>query len=139
MRIESTKKLEIFERFFQLRKKLNLTQDEFAQKLGISRNYVHLIEAAKKNPGDGLLTRFAELENKVSIQEAPPPPPALDLKAITTPRLREIIGDITGELDVAEPEQSHRLLLTLAAIACELASRSLDAAPRSSTDPDSPA
>lgn len=43
-------------RIVQLRKSREWTQDEFAEKMGISKNYVSLIENGKKKPGDRLIS-----------------------------------------------------------------------------------
>lgn len=39
-------------RFKELRKELKLTQEEFAEKIGLSRSYINLIEMGKKIPAD---------------------------------------------------------------------------------------
>lgn len=39
-------------RLKELRKALRLTQEEFAEKIGLSRSYINLIEMGKKNPAD---------------------------------------------------------------------------------------
>lgn len=43
-------------RIVQLRKSREWTQDEFAEKMGISKNYVSLIENGKKKPSDRLIS-----------------------------------------------------------------------------------
>lgn len=43
-------------RIVEIRKDAGLTQDEFSEKMGISKNYVSLIENGKKTPGDRLVT-----------------------------------------------------------------------------------
>ena len=43
-------------RIFELRKSAGLTQEQFGIKMGISKNYVNLIENGKKNPGDRLIS-----------------------------------------------------------------------------------
>lgn len=43
-------------RIVQLRKSREWTQDEFAEKMGISKNYVSLIENGKKIPSDRLIS-----------------------------------------------------------------------------------
>lgn len=40
------------ERLLQIRKEQNLTQDEFAEKLGLSKNYIWQIEKGERNPSD---------------------------------------------------------------------------------------
>lgn len=43
-------------RIVKLRKGREWTQDEFAEKMGISKNYVSLIENGKKKPSDRLIS-----------------------------------------------------------------------------------
>lgn len=40
------------ERIKKLRKELNLTQEEFSSKIGLSRNFIAQIETGSKNPSD---------------------------------------------------------------------------------------
>lgn len=37
-----------------------MTQEQFGQKMGISKNYVNLIENGKKNPGDRLISDICQ-------------------------------------------------------------------------------
>ena len=39
-------------RIIELRKSLNLTQDEFAKKIGLSRNFIWMIEKGDRTPSD---------------------------------------------------------------------------------------
>lgn len=39
-------------RIIELRKNLNLTQDEFAKKIGLSRNFIWMIEKGDRTPSD---------------------------------------------------------------------------------------
>lgn len=43
------------ERINKIRTEAGLTQEKFASRMGISKNYVNLIENGKKQPGDRLL------------------------------------------------------------------------------------
>lgn len=43
-------------RILEIRKSAEMTQEQFAQKMGISKNYVNLIENGKKQPGDRLIS-----------------------------------------------------------------------------------
>lgn len=43
-------------RIAEIRKANGLTQEKFGQKMGISKNYVNLIENEKKQPGDRLVS-----------------------------------------------------------------------------------
>ena len=45
----------INKRIVEIRKDADMTQQQFADRMGISKNYVNLIENGKKNPGDRLL------------------------------------------------------------------------------------
>jgi len=53
-----------------LRKKLSLSQREFAKKLGVSRNLIFYWESGKKKPSADSLRRLAELAKTVSKNEA---------------------------------------------------------------------
>lgn len=54
-------------RIKEVRKTNNLTQDEYAEKLRISKNYVCLLETGKKAPGDRLIS---DICREFSISEA---------------------------------------------------------------------
>ncbi len=43
-------------RISEIRKKNNLTQEQFSKRMGISKNYVNLIENGRKTPGDRLVS-----------------------------------------------------------------------------------
>lgn len=43
-----------------VRTRKNLTQQEMAERLGISQNYLSLIESNKKTPGNDILSEFAK-------------------------------------------------------------------------------
>lgn len=47
-------------RIVQLRKSREWTQDKFAEEMGISKNYVSLIENGKKIPSDRLITDICQ-------------------------------------------------------------------------------
>ena len=53
-------------RIAKIRTESGLTQEKFAQRLGISKNYVNLIENDKKRPGDRLL---ADICREFNINE----------------------------------------------------------------------
>lgn len=50
-------------RIVQLRKGKGWTQDRFAEEMGISKNYVSLIENGKKMPGDRLVSDICRIFN----------------------------------------------------------------------------
>ncbi|HEV7702371.1 MAG TPA: helix-turn-helix transcriptional regulator [Candidatus Paceibacterota bacterium] len=47
-------------RIYQIRKKKELSQEEMASDLGVSANYISLIENGKKEPGLSLLKKVAK-------------------------------------------------------------------------------
>lgn len=55
------------EKIAALRERLGLTQDEFARKLMISRNYVSLLEGGKKDASAKLLRRMNELAMSTGV------------------------------------------------------------------------
>lgn len=56
----------LHERIRQIRTDAGLTQENFGQRMGISKNYVNLIENDKKQPGDRLL---ADICREFNISE----------------------------------------------------------------------
>ncbi len=50
------------ERVVRLRSEMDLTQDELGAALGVTGNYIYLIEAGKKNPSDKLMAKLNRLE-----------------------------------------------------------------------------
>lgn len=66
-------------RIVQLRKDRGWTQEEFAEKMGISKNYVSLIENGKKVPSDRLVSdicrEFNVNEDWIRYGKEPKKPP----------------------------------------------------------------
>lgn len=56
------KKLEIAERVRAFRGRAKLSQDELGERLGVSGNYISMIELGKKSPGPPLRKLFESLE-----------------------------------------------------------------------------
>lgn len=52
-----------FQPMISAREARNMTQAEFAELLGISSNYVHLIESGHKSPGPKILEKLAQIES----------------------------------------------------------------------------
>lgn len=52
----------------ELRLKNKLTQEQTAQKVGISKDYVSLIERGKRSPSDKIKNKFAETYNVPVVQ-----------------------------------------------------------------------
>lgn len=64
----STKKIHISERVRNFRTKANLSQAEMGDRLGVSGNYVYLIESGRKPPGPSLVKLFESLEQSPLYQ-----------------------------------------------------------------------
>lgn len=62
LRMSQQKKLEISERVREFRGRAKLSQDELGERLGVSGNYISMIELGKKSPGSSLRKLFESLE-----------------------------------------------------------------------------
>jgi len=62
VRMRQQKKFEIAERVRAFRGRAKLSQDELAERLGVSGNYISMIELGKKSPGTSLRKLFESLE-----------------------------------------------------------------------------
>jgi len=58
----STKKLDISQRVRNFRTRLKLSQAELGERLGVSGNYIYLIESGNKPPGPSLVKLFESFE-----------------------------------------------------------------------------
>ena len=54
-------------RLSSLRKKLGITQEDMARRIGLSGNYISLLEADKKTPSDAVLRHIELLERAVDV------------------------------------------------------------------------
>lgn len=83
-------------RIAELRKSLNLTQDEFAKKLGLSRNYIWMIEKGERIPPDRTVSDICRIFNVnpkwLRNGEEPMIMPALDDDA-------DFISDLLNAVD----------------------------------------
>ena len=62
MRTSQPKNTEIPNRIRNFRNRVGMSQQELGKRLGISGNYVYLIESGQKNPGPSLLKLFETME-----------------------------------------------------------------------------
>ena len=74
-------KLDLPARIRDYRKTVRLSQDELGERLGVSGNYISMIELGKKAPGPSLRKLFEALEQSPVYQ-----PPTLAAR-VTVPRL----------------------------------------------------
>ena len=96
-------------RIFELRKSREWTQDKFAEKMGISKNYVSLIENGKKFTSDRLISdicrEFNVNENWLRTGEGKP--------SIERTRNQEI-GDFASKvMDLPDKNIQNRLIAAL--------------------------
>jgi len=62
---------ELSERFRAFRRRAKLSQKDLGELLGISGNYISMIELGKKSPGSSLYKLFESLEQSPKYQVAP--------------------------------------------------------------------
>ena len=89
-------------RISEIRKKNNLTQEQFSKRMGISKNYVNLIENGRKTPGDRLVSDICREfnVNETGLRTGEDDP--------VLPRTRnQIITDFTADL-LREENDSFR-------------------------------
>jgi len=89
---------------FETRMRLKMTQKDIADKLGVARNYVYLMESGRKPVTDTITQKLTELEScQVLATPAPPATPcrypeACDIQA-EFGQLREELASMTAQLD----------------------------------------
>ena len=79
------------------RKRLNLSQEQMAEKMGVTVNYISLIENEKKNPGTAFLGNFAREFNIPVIllaQDNLIPKPTNRKEEEIFSKLKNIMGDL---------------------------------------------
>ena len=69
--------------------RLKMTQKDIADKLGVARNYVYLMESGRKPVTDTITQKLTELESCQVL--ATPPPPAL-------PAVSPVASDLAAEV-----------------------------------------
>jgi transcriptional regulator with XRE-family HTH domain len=111
-----------FRPMIEARESMGMTQAEFAEHIGISSNYVYLIESGKKPPGPKIIEKLERLESKKSddflVQEEAALPygsPFKIFNAIPTARLETLLKECAEERD----------WLTIEKVATELANRKI--------------
>ena len=85
-----------------VRNSLKMTQAELAERLNISRNYVHLIESGAKPGGKNIREKLALLEKENPEDNRQPSRPTLNvipMKCVKTEVLEEILPDCIAAKD----------------------------------------
>lgn len=110
------KKLELHDRIREFRRRIKLSQDEFGERLGVSGNYISMIELGKKSPGPSLRKLFESMEHsplyKLGVLDAlgQPIPPNPLLSVLSTEMLIQNFQDVAEKLPQAtQTEQKQRL------------------------------
>lgn len=80
-------------RIAEIRKNANLTQEQFGQKMNISKNYVNLIENGRKNPSDRLISDICRV---FDIDEKWLRTGNGEMQKPWTDRLGYVLGQIAG-------------------------------------------
>ncbi len=62
------KKLDVSNRLINFRKREDITQKALGEKLGVSGNYIYLMESGRKTPGESLLKLFETMETSPLYQ-----------------------------------------------------------------------
>lgn len=123
------KKLEISDRVRAYRERMNLSQEELGNQLGVSGNYIYLIESGKKIPGDSLLKLFDTVEAVGDfVRDAPisenedKPNPYSHLQIET---LQKSLADLSAKLPSISEHERKYILGNIRAILDELEDREL--------------
>jgi transcriptional regulator with XRE-family HTH domain len=133
------KKLELSKRIREFRIQSKLSQEELGERLGISGNYVSMIELAKKDPGPSLQKLFETLEQSplygaggrgghlgdgshVARHILPPNPVLAMLSAET---LETNFGEIAEKLMQVEAQEKKRVVASLREMLDEIERRLL--------------
>lgn len=92
-----------------IRKQKNLSQSEFARKVGIDQSYLSLIENNKKKPSTKLLEKISsETETPLpilfffSLSEEDVKSEKKELFKIIFPRIRDMVGEIFDDAEGIE-------------------------------------
>lgn len=122
----------------EARFRLRLTQDEMAKRLGISGNYVYLLESGRENPGPKLLAKFEDIEaaaeSKTNLREGVESKPAKKtieddrlsvglLDVMSVDLLERTLKEHVESLPVADARKRGTLLANIERIAVELQRR----------------
>ena len=114
MRTSQPKNTEISNRIRNFRNRVGMSQQELGKRLGISGNYVYLIESGAKNPGPSLLKLFETMEISPLYQGEFPKDesgaPRFSAEAalgvydrLSTDTLKRTIADQASHLPAADP------------------------------------
>ena len=91
---------------FETRTRHRLTQKALADRLGVAKNYIYLIESGRKPMTKAISQKLSELDTHAPVHSTPPAPPATpcrypeacDIQA-EFGQLREEMASITSQLD----------------------------------------
>src|SRR5579871_5315537 len=132
MRTSQPKNTEISNRIRNFRNRVGMSQQELGKRLGISGNYVYLIESGQKNPGPSLLKLFETMEVSPLYQgecKDTTGAPRFEGTALGvfdrfgTDTLKQSIADQASHLPTADPHTVFSILESMREMMSILATR----------------
>jgi transcriptional regulator with XRE-family HTH domain len=122
-------KLELGKRIREFRHRAKLSQTELGDRLGISGNYVSMIELSKKDPGPSLKKLFEAIEHSplyAGPGTAPPPEPADPLYAmLSMETLIQNFAEVADKLPQSSGSAQKRVVSSLRDMLGEIEARLL--------------
>jgi len=121
----STKKLAISDRVRNFRKRVELSQAELGERLGVSGNYIYLIESGQKPPGPSLVKLFESFEQSPLYSNAAlaspdgsavrdsakAVPPNAFFGMLSTELLLENFSEVSGKLVAAKTDDERKPII----------------------------
>ena len=123
------KKLEISARLREFRGRANLSQQDLADRLGVSGNYISMIELGKKLPGPSLRKLFESLE--LAVVDAPvvagaeAGDPSVSLSYLSTELLIQTFLNVAERLPLDGVPEKKRVVGSLRELLDEIERRLL--------------
>jgi transcriptional regulator with XRE-family HTH domain len=145
MRTSQPKNAEISNRIRNFRNRIGMSQQELGKRLGISGNYVYLIESGQKSPGPSLLKLFETMEvsplyqGEFSKEGSPRFSEASALGVydrLGTETLKQNIADQASHLPTADPHTVFSIIESMREMMSILSTR-LRPRPEASSKPPS--
>lgn len=146
MRTSQVKKSEISDRLRKFRDRTGLSQKELGKQLGVSGNYIYLIESGQKSPGESLQKLFETFElsplyHSESVKEGREgrrfsgTPGATGFDGFGTETLKQMISDYAGHLPGADTIKTSTVLENIREMMAVLTSRLRGGSEASSKQP----
>ena len=128
-KLEKLEKIELPKRIREFRKRAKWSQSELGDRLGVSGNYISMIELAKKQPGPSLRKLFEALEHSPLYTGPrtgdPGLPPNGVYSLLSAETLERNFGEVAEKLASAGPTEKKRVLGNLREMLDEIEERLL--------------